>query len=256
MLNQGKTHLYHGLRSSVRFLTLLPWPGDAAFDARAALPFFPLCGLGIGVALVVIDALASLLWPAPVVAMIDVVSLAVISGALHLDGLADTADGLYGRREPEKILSIMKDSRVGAMGVVAVLCCLALKWVGIAHISAHDKIWLLVVPAYARTAALFGTRLLPYGRPGGGTAHAFFHSPLRTKDFWGLGLLVPISLLASWQCILINAGFALVVMAVLAWYRRKINCITGDMLGALIEITETALFVIAAIHWDVFWWAA
>jgi adenosylcobinamide-GDP ribazoletransferase len=248
MLKQGKTRIYQGLRSSVQFLTIMPWPGESSFDARAALPFFPVCGLGIGVALVVIDALASLLWPRPVVAMIDVVFLAVVSGALHLDGLADTADGLYGRREPEKVLSIMKDSRVGAMGVVAVLCCLALKWVGIAHISAHHKIWLLIVPAYARAAVLFGTRVLPYGRPGG-TAHAFFNSPLRAKDFWSLGMLLPISMLASWHCIIINAGFAVIVIATLQWYRRKINCITGDMLGALIEINETGLFIIAAILW-------
>ena len=98
MLKKGATRIYRGVRSSVQFLTIIPWPGEASFDDRAALPFFPVCGLGIGVALVVIDALASLLWTKPVVAMIDVVALAGITGALHLDGLADTADGLYGRR--------------------------------------------------------------------------------------------------------------------------------------------------------------
>ncbi|MEJ2157324.1 MAG: adenosylcobinamide-GDP ribazoletransferase [Desulfobacteraceae bacterium] len=249
MLRQGPKRIYQGLRSSVQFLTIMPWPGEGAFDARAALPFFPICGLGIGVALVVVDALASQLWPRLIVSLIDVVALAVISGALHLDGLADTADGLYGRREPEKILSIMKDSRVGAMGVVVVVCGLFLKWMGIAHIAAHYKIWLLLVPAYARAAVLFGTRFLPYGRPGGGTAHPFFHPPLKATDFWSVVVLVALSLLISWQSIILNAGFAAVMVTVLWWYRRKMNCITGDMLGALIEIIETGLFLVAAIQW-------
>jgi adenosylcobinamide-GDP ribazoletransferase len=249
MLKKGTTRIYRGVRSSVQFLTIIPWPGEASFDARAALPFFPVCGLGIGVALVVIDALASLLWTKPVVAMIDVVALAGITGALHLDGLADTADGLYGRREPEKVLSIMKDSRVGAMGLVAVVCCLALKWVAIAHIFAHYKIWLFIVPAYARAAVLFGTRFLPYGRPGGGTGQPFFNPPLQARDFWSLGLLVPLSMLVSWHWFTLNLGFAVIVLTTLWWFRRKINCITGDMLGALIEITETGLFILAAIHW-------
>ncbi len=249
MLRSSGDHIGRGLQSAIQFLTIIPCPERHAFDARAALPFFPLCGLGIGVILVVIDALATLFWPRPVVAMIDVVALATMTGALHLDGLADTADGLYGRREPEKILSIMKDSRVGAMGVVAVFCCLALKWVGITYMTVDYKIWLLITPAYARAAVLFGTRALPYGRPGGGTAHDFFHPPLKIMDFWGLGLMIPISMLASWQCISVNAGFAFIVLTVVWWYRHKINMITGDMLGALIEITETGLFMLAAAHW-------
>lgn len=249
MLKPAGDRIGQGFQSAIQFLTIIPYPERHTFDARAALPFFPLCGLGIGVVLVVIDALATLLWPRPVVAMIDVVALATITGALHLDGLADTADGLYGRRDPEKILFIMKDSRVGAMGVVVVFCCLALKWVGISHMPDNYKIWLLISPAYARAAVLIATRSLPYGRPGGGTAHDFFHPPLKIKDYWGLGLLVLLSMLTFWQCILVNAGFALIVIAVVWWYRRKINCITGDMLGALIEITETGLFMLAAVCW-------
>ncbi len=248
MLGVAAQRIEQGFQSAVQFLTIIPWTGRQPFNARAALPFYPVCGLGIGVALVVIDALASMIWPRPVVAMIDVVALAVITGALHLDGLADTADGLYGRREREKILSIMKDSRVGAMGLVVVVCCLGLKWVAIANISSHYKIWLLIIPAYARASILFGTRFLPYGRSKGGTGHDQFHPPMKATEFWSLGLLVPLSLLTSIGFITVNVGFALIVMAVLWWYHRKINCITGDMLGAMTEITETGLFLLAAIH--------
>lgn len=247
---QNRTRILQDLRSAIQFLTIFPCPSGPAFNARAALPYFPICGLLIGTALVVIDAMAALIWPRLVVAMVDVIALAVISGALHLDGLADTADGLYGRREPDQALSIMKDSRIGAMGMIAVLCCIGLKWVGLAHMGSRYKIWLLIVPAYARASVLFGTKLLPYGRPGGGTGHAFFEPPLQVKDFWALGLVAALSILTSWHGIAINVCFLVIVWAVIGWYRYKIHCITGDMLGALIEIMETALFLLAASHWN------
>ena len=176
-----------GFLSAVQFLTIIPCGHRPAFDARAALPFFPLCGLLIGAILTGVHTLSGLWCPAPVVALLDVVSLAVLTGALHLDGLADTADGLYGHRSQEQALAIMKDSRIGAMGTVSVICCLAAKWVGLAHIVGHAPIWLLLVPAYARSAVLFGIRFLPYGRPNGGTGHAFFQAPVGIKNFWGIG---------------------------------------------------------------------
>lgn len=235
-----------GLLSAIQFLTIIPCPTRHEFNARAALPFFPVCGLIIGIALIVIDTAASIIWPRPVVAMVDILALVVISGALHLDGLADTADGLYGHRETERALEIMKDSRVGAMGLVAVLCCLAMKWVAISNITGHYKIWLLLIPAYSRASVLFGIKFLPYGRPGEGTGKTFFDPPLQRKDFWGVGLLMILSLLTCGGFILVNVCFAIVVFTILGWYSKKINGITGDMLGALIEVTEVALFMVAA----------
>ena len=241
--------ILQGMLSAIQFLTIVPCHTRSAFDARAALPYFPVCGLAIGIVVVVVDVLASQIWPRPVAAMIDIIVLAIISGALHLDGLADTADGLYGRRPPDQALSIMKDSRIGAMGLVSVLCCMGLKWGAMANMTAYFNVYLFIIPAYARASVLFGTKLMPYGRPDGGTGHAFFDSPLKIKDFWSLGLLVPLSFFTSWGFIGLNVGFGVIVFTVIGWYRRKINCITGDMLGALIEVTETGLFLIAASRW-------
>ncbi len=240
-----------GLRSAIQFLTIIPCGRGHDFNARAALPFFPLCGLLIGVLLVMVDTMAALVWPRPIVALLDVIALAAISGALHLDGVADTADGLYGHREPEQALAIMKDSRIGAMGSIAVLFCLAAKWAGLAHVNAHQNLWLLLVPAYARSAVLFGTKILPYGRSKEGTGHSFFNEPIRIKDFWGLLVLVPLSLFTPWSMLGLNLGFAIILGIILTWYFHKIRCITGDMLGALIEWTETGLFLIAAVKWGV-----
>jgi adenosylcobinamide-GDP ribazoletransferase len=238
-----------GVLSAIQFLTVIPCGPRQTFDARSSLPYFPLCGLLIGAILIGIHSVARLWWPPPVAAVLVVVGLAALTGALHLDGLADTADGLYGHRTPEQALSIMKDSRIGAMGMVSVVCCLAAKWAGVACLVANDRIWLLLIPAYARSAVLFGIKTLPYGRPGGGTGHAFFQAPILWSDFWGMGLLVGISILSGWDFLRLNLAFILIVFLVLRWYQKKIQCITGDMLGAMIEITEAALFIIAAARW-------
>ena len=235
--------------SAVQFLTVIPCGRGLAFNAREALPFFPLSGLLIGAVLVGIHTISAIWWPDPVVAILDVVGLAALTGALHLDGLADTADGLYGHRTPEQALAIMKDSRIGAMGTVSVVCCMAVKWSGLTHISGYAPIWLLLVPAYARAAVLFGTKYLPYGRPEGGTGHAFFQAPVGIKDFWGFGLLVGISLFSGRTLVSLNLAFAVTIFLILGWYRKKIRCITGDMLGAMIEVTEAALFLVAAMKW-------
>lgn len=241
--------MWQGFLSAIQFLTVFPWGPAQAFDARKSLPFFPVCGLFIGAVLIVTDTFSRIFWPPLTAGLLTLTVLAAISGALHLDGLADTADGLYASRPPEKALTIMKDSRVGAMGMVAVVFCLALKWAGLAGLEEHRLVCLLIIPAYARSAVLFGTRQLPYGRPDGGTGHDFFQAPLNFKDFLALVIVVLLSLLLGWKTLLINAAFIVTVTGLIRFYRHKIGCITGDMLGAMIEVTETALFLVASARW-------
>ncbi len=245
-LKPGK---WTGLIFAIQFLTIVPISTRHRFNAAAALPFFPVCGLLMGALVMAADTAFGMLWPRPVVAILDVVLLAFLSGALHLDGLADTADGLYGRREPQKALRIMKDSRIGAMGMIAVASCLLVKWAALTHLTTQPKLWLLLVPALARATALIGTKALPYGRPEDGTGHAFFTAPLKFKDFWGLGILVALTSMGGWQALGVFLVLAVLVLGILSWYRRKIGCITGDMLGAMIEISEAGLFLTAAAHW-------
>ncbi len=231
--------------SGIQFLTILPCGPTQPLAARQALPLFPLCGLVVGAVLLLVDYTAALFWQRNVVAILDVVALAAVTGALHLDGLADSADGLYGRRPPEKALAIMKDSRIGAMGMVTVVCCLAIKWAGLAGLDTHRALLLLLVPAAARSGVLFAVHRLPYGRPEGGTGQAFFQGTPRLQDYWAVALLVPVGLvLTGWSGVLLVAGFSVLTAGVLLYYRLKINCITGDMLGAMIELTEAGLFLI------------
>ena len=233
--------------SAIQFITILPAGKPGPFDPPKMMPFFPLVGLLLGVLVAGFDRLAAIFWNEPVVALLDVIFLAMVTGAFHLDGLGDTADGLLGQRTRDKALIIMKDSRIGAMGLVAVVFGLALKWGGIAGLEVNRSLLLIIIPAYARSGVLFGIRFLEYGRPDGGTGLEFFKEPLKPAAFWGLILPVGASLLLGGQALWLNLCFILIVSTILFYYKKRIGCITGDMCGAMIELLEAGLFLLVSV---------
>ncbi len=233
--------------AALQFITILPCGKPAPFEPQKMIPFFPIVGLLLGIVLAVFDQAALRLWSPTTAAVLDVVLLIIMTGAFHLDGLGDAADGLLGQRPKDKALVIMKDSRIGAMGLVAIVCGLAIKWGGILGLESHRSLLLILVPAYARGGMLFGIRFLEYGRPGGGTGLDFFKEKLRNSAFWGLLLPVVLSFLLGWKAIWLNAGFAVIIIAILFYYKKRVGCITGDMLGAITEITEAGLFLVLSI---------
>jgi adenosylcobinamide-GDP ribazoletransferase len=233
--------------ASLQFISALPLGKPRAFDPRGIIVHFPLAGLVIGVLLALFDRAAAALWPPFVAAVLDVALLAGITGAFHLDGLADTADGLYGHGDRAKSLAIMKDSRVGAMGLVAVVCVLLTKTAALGAIEHGRFLVLVIVPAYARSAMIFGMRFLPYARGPEGTGSPFFETPLSAPDFRYLAAPVLLSLLLGWRGLLMNLFFLAATAALIAWYRRKLGAITGDMLGAMTEIIEAVLFLAAGV---------
>ena len=157
--------------AAIQFLTILPLP--RGFSSRRAgagglLPFFPVVGLGIGAAVAVIDRGLGFFFPAGVTSVLAVILLIAVSGGLHMDGLADTADGFFSSRPRERILEIMRDSRTGPMGVAAIVCVVALKIALIASVAGPARIWvLLLTPVAGRSALLIQMALLPYARPEG-----------------------------------------------------------------------------------------
>ncbi len=236
------------LFSAVRFITILPIGKSTSFDPKGMILFFPLVGLGIGGMLAIVDSIALALWPKPVAAIIDVVFLILITGALHVDGLADTADGLYGGKTKERALHIMKDSRVGAMGLIAVFCGLMLKLGGIYCLDSNRSLLLFLIPAYARASMLFGFKFLDYGRKEVGTAKEFFKNSVDYTDFYCFFLLIACSSVIGLHALFLNSFFFCIMGFTLLYYKKKMNCITGDMLGALLEITESGLFLMMSIR--------
>ncbi len=236
-----------GFIGALQFITILPSGKPAPFEPDKMVPFFPIVGLLLGGLVAVFDFVAVQVWSPPVVAVLDVVLLIVMTGAFHLDGLGDAADGLLGQRSRETALAIMKDSRIGTMGLVAIVSVLGIKWGGIAGLDSHRSLLLILVPAYARGGMIFGIRFLEYGRPDGGTGLDFFKEKLGNSAFWGMILPVMLSVFLGWKAVWLNAGFLILSVSLLYYYRNRIGCITGDMLGATAEVTEAGLFLLVSI---------
>jgi adenosylcobinamide-GDP ribazoletransferase len=234
------------LISALQFITILPLGKARTFEPPKMVPYFPLVGILLGLLVALFDTLVVKFWEPPVVAILDVILLVVLTAAFHLDGLGDTADGLLSTRASDRALEIMKDSRIGTMGLVAILFGLALKWGGIAGLDTHRGILLIIIPAYARAGVLFGMWYLPYGRPDG-TGKPFFSEKLSLKHFWGLIIPVGLSFLLGVKALWLNLSFAVIIGIILLFYKKRIGCITGDMLGAMVEITEAGLFLIISI---------
>lgn len=235
------------LISALQFLTTIPINQNIEFRPARMISYFPLVGLLLGCAVFVLDYFASMLWSTSLVSFLDVILLIVLTGALHLDGLGDTADGVFSHRSREEKMRIMKDSRVGVMGVVTIFCVLFLKWAALQEIEASRGLVLVLVPAYSRTAMMLAMKFLPYGRPEDGTGKEFFSEKIPYYHFWGVLILVLLSCFLGWQAILFNLVFVLLTFLILLYYYKSLKCVTGDNLGALNELTEALLFLVASM---------
>ncbi len=235
------------LRAALQFLTILPLGRSKDFSAHKMAVYFPVVGLVIGSILALTDNVLQRFFPLPIVSLIDVLLLAVVTGALHLDGLADTADGLFSHRSREEALKIMKDSRVGTMGVLALVFVLGVKWAGLSSLHGHRALCLIVIPAFARSAFTVAIQFLDYVRPEGGTAESFFEGDRGFSRCRWLLAPVALSLIIGLKGIFLIAAFIGVAGVVIHYYKRRFGGITGDMLGALGEVTEASLFLLAGI---------
>ncbi|WDP84118.1 MAG: adenosylcobinamide-GDP ribazoletransferase [Desulfobacter sp.] len=245
---------FYDLKACLAFITILPTGKEIAYSPMGMIRFFPVVGLIIGLALVLADQIASFFWQSPVAALMDLLFLIAVTGAFHLDGLGDTADGMFSHRGRDRALEIMKDSRTGMMGLVAVVMGLALKLAGIWSVKESCSPFqlmgiLVLVPAYARVSMIFGIKFLNYGRKGHGTGKDLFDAPVTVKDFAYCLIPLFLSLFFGYKGVILNLGFGLGTLAILWFYKKNMNCITGDMLGAMTELMEAFLFLAAGMVW-------
>lgn len=212
-----------------------------------ATAWFPLAGLLVGGAGVAIGWPAGELWGAEVRAVVLVTAWAVVTAGLHLDGLADTFDGLLSWRPREQKLEIMRDSRIGTMGAIALFAILALK---VALLASADGAWIvaaLVAPVLGRWAGVVAIFAFPAAREGGlgrtfretGGRWAPVVAGVTASAVAGLGATVT-GILA----LVVVTGIAL---ALGSWWVRSLGGLTGDTYGAASEIGEVvALAVLTA----------
>jgi cobalamin 5'-phosphate synthase/cobalamin synthase len=173
-----------------------------------------------------------------------------ITGALHLDGLADMADGFGGGHSRADVLRIMRDHSIGAYGSTALILALALKIASILSLIEHGvgAVFLVVAPAVARASVVVLGYVLPYARAvEGGLGGASQYTGVGEVLFSSLSAIALAIGLAGWR-----GGVALVVTAVVSFWngrlgKRKIQGVTGDTLGANVEVCETLVLAVGAI---------
>lgn len=236
--------------AALQFLTICPVLSRfhcGADELRHSVRFFPIIGLLIGGVLALLAyPLGWLLPPLPASALMVILMLSV-SRCLHMDGLADTADGFLSSRPKERILEIMKDSHTGAMGVIAVVCLIVLKVTALASVPQPLRLGcVFLMPLSGRCALVIASAVNPYARPEGGLASVF------ARPRWPAVLSTLLVLFAAAWLALRMVGLTSGVTAVLAtlafslFCRRKIGGFTGDTLGAACEIAEVLPALIAA----------
>ena len=234
--------------TALGFLTLIPTPhyrevGDEKLGQSMAC--FPLVGLLLGGILLLIDALLTPWLTERLVNVIIISSLIVITGGLHIDGFMDTIDGLAGGKNREEILEIMRDSRVGALGVVGIALLILIKWEALNTLAGGGKTAALVLmPVVGRWGMAFLTYLSPYAREKG--LGRSFVDGFSGKDlsFASVTALLMSLLLSGFFGLLLIFIPALLAVFCSKWFIKKIGGVTGDVIGAFNEFLETVVLLL------------
>jgi cobalamin 5'-phosphate synthase/cobalamin synthase len=228
-------------------------PARLVFDAKdigRSARWFPLIGLIMGGILVATLQLFTAVFPPLVAAFLIAAIDALLTGALHLDGLADSADGFGGGRTREDILRIMRDHAIGSYGAVALILVIATKAAALAALIERHRAatYLALMPMLGRWSIVLLSTTQPYARrsdqegaPPDGAVSDFVG---RVELVVASTITLPIAfILASWRGLAV-ALLVLAMSGLWGWYsRRRIGGITGDTLGAAVEISETVVLL-------------
>lgn len=246
--------LLKSLFAAFGFLTVLPIPAawrDSADDLGRSAPFFALVGLAAGVFAAAVDLATGKILPSLPSAVLTAAALLAVSGALHLDGLADTADGFFSSRPRERILEIMRDSRIGTMGVAAIVIVLLLKVSALAALPGESRFSvILLMPLAGRVAPVLMMASAPYARADG------LGAVFGKRRLWAGATVCLAALFGCGYVFLGAAGLAaaaatvVITMVFTLYCRAKIGGWTGDTAGAACELAELvpALAALAAME--------
>ncbi len=229
---------------ALRFLTVIPLGQSREINSdsvAAAGKYYPLVGLVLGGLFWIFFYGVNFLFPISISTGLLVIFWVILTGALHLDGLADCLDALYGGANREERLSIMKDVHLGTMGVVGLILILGIKYLFLREILSFPSLWMwiILIPAVSRWTPILLAFLFRYARSGGGLGQALVTGTGKKEIFWATLLAwVPVLALSGF----FGLGLILVIMVwslLCGWYfHKKVGGITGDILGAVIETSE------------------
>jgi adenosylcobinamide-GDP ribazoletransferase len=233
------------MRRALSFLT----PLFGASEPRPeTLTWFPFAGAALGLVLGAVWWGAERIWPAAVAAAIVVAADLALTGLLHVDGLADSADGLLPHLDRARRLEVMAAPDVGAFGVAAVVAVLLLRWAALAA-TTPSPLLLGGLWCASRTAMAVTARTVPYARPGG-LASAFLGGRTLSTALIGAVLATGLAFAGPGLAgIAAVAGVVAGAAGVVALARRRIGGFTGDVLGASGMVGETTGLLVAAARW-------
>ncbi|HVC31245.1 MAG TPA: adenosylcobinamide-GDP ribazoletransferase [Steroidobacteraceae bacterium] len=236
------------LLAAIEFLTPLQLRRGHELDPAAigrCSAFFPTVGLLLGLVLEGLDRGLSHVLPPAAEDAILVAALVLLSGGLHLDGLADSADGLFGGRTRERRLEIMRDSRIGSFGALALGLVLLLQWSALLGLASPWRTpALLLFPALGRCVMPVVICALPYARPEGlGVLFRRYIWPWPVPVAVASSLVLAVLLFGAGGVILVGAAvlFALLLGMAMA---ARLGGLTGDTYGALCELTQILVLLL------------
>jgi len=245
------------LLSALHFLTTIPLLPERPFSQEEfgrSVGYFPLVGVIIGGLLFGISYLSGIIFPEAVVAALILTSWLALTGTLHLDGFLDAFDGLLGGRDASTRLEIMKDERVGAFGFAAGMSLILLKYVALLSIvgGSMPTIGLLLAPTLGRWSISLAIVIFPPAREDGlGRGIKDYASWRQVVIATGTATLIAI-ITIQWIGIAVMGIVALVVWLCARFTMQRIPGLTGDIYGAICEITELVVLLFLIINWNLY----
>jgi adenosylcobinamide-GDP ribazoletransferase len=237
---------------ALSFLTILPCGQVTLSEEKKlarSMAFFPLVGLVIGLLLALGYYLFSFLFPKSLVLWLTIGLLALLTRGLHLDGFADTIDGLGSGGPKENILEVMRDSRIGAFGVISLILLIGGKYLALDQISNSSVPYSLILMAVmGRQSMVLVCCRSSYARPNGGLAKPFTENLGYRETAWSLLSAFGVTLLfMGVKGIVLFFGIGLFSLGYRFFFMKKLGGVTGDILGAANELTELLCLILLVI---------
>lgn len=236
-----------GFLLALQFLTVFPVNKGIKADSdelRRSMSWFPIVGAVQGLVLVAAYFIFSTLLPESVVMGLLVLVLVLTNGGLHVDGFADTVDGLAGGKSPEDRLRIMRDSATGAIGVLFVVLLILIKFLSLQELPEEARPQaIFLFPVFGRWAMVPLAHWAPYARPAGGLGAAFAGN---TKDVLikaTLGASVLLALLIGILSLVLVLVFGIILYVSSGYFKKKLGGVTGDVFGFHSEVAEVFFLV-------------
>lgn len=241
--------------AALGFLTRIPVPQKLSKNDKLlanSMAYFPLVGLLLGFILILINSLLTQFLPERLVNLALVLFLTFITGGIHLDGFADTLDGFCAKgKDKKEILNIMRDSRIGVMGVIGLVILILFKYEMLNAIPAQLKdVALILMCTTSRWGQAAVSYLSKYARENEGIGRPFIGN-IRGRDFYLATTVTILISISAWfpKGILVFVLVSILIFTAMKYVHRRIGGMTGDTIGAINELAEVSALFCVYILW-------